>query len=224
MTNDRFLKFQDHFDEIVHGCQKFAVFARGIEFQKDACEQLDSLLKEILAYKDEMISEQNEYIANTLLSLEEMVIALKSELKMIIELKNDNPDKAWDYLIEAQMATRVAMQSHPNGANHLEGYVRKLSALERLLFPNQLFFSIGLIAIESKCSICDSVYGECNHLIGKAYMGKHCYEIVTKWNLEEVSIVDNPASKKCRATTFNFDGINRNLMTYRPTNDEKPSS
>lgn len=223
MTNDRLLKFQDHFNEIVHGCQNFAVFARGIEFQKEACKKLESLLKEILIYKKEMILEQNEYIANTLLSLEKMVIALKSELKMIIELKNDNPDKAWDYLIEAQMATRVAMQSHPNGANHLEGYVRKLSVLERLFFPNQLFFSIGLIALESKCSICGSVYGECNHLIGKAYMGKYCYEIVTKGNLEEVSIVDNPASKKCRAITFNLDGVNRNWMTYRPTNNEKPS-
>jgi hypothetical protein len=55
-------------------------------------------------------------------------------------------------------------------------------------------------------------------------MGKHCYEIVSKWSLNEVSIVEDPSSKKCRATTFQFDGINRNLMTYRPIEDEKPSS
>lgn len=224
MTNDKLITIQDHFDKIVQNCQKFAIFARGEEFQIDACEQLDKLLKELDIYKQEMIGEQNENAANTLLSLEEMVIALSSELKMILELKNGTPDKAWDYLIDAQMAIRAAMQSHPDGANHLENYVRKLNALEKLLFPNQLFFSTGLVATESKCSICDSVSGECNHLIGKAYMGKHCYEIVTKSILKEVSIVENPASKKCRATTFNFDDINRNLMTYRPTNNEKPSS
>lgn len=221
--SERLNKFLDHFDSIVHSCQKFAFISRGQEFQEDACEQLDELKKEILTFKDEMIEQQDEVSANTLLSLEEMVIALTSELKMLIELKKDNPDKAWDYLIDAQMATRSAMQSHPNGAGHLEHYVRKLSAVEKLFFPNQIFFSTGLIATKSKCSICDSIYGECSHVIGKAYMGKHCVEIVIKCALKEVSIVENPSSKRCRTMTFDIDGINRNWMTFRPVENEKPS-
>jgi hypothetical protein len=120
------------------------------------------------------------------------------------------------------MAIRSAMQSHPDGAGHLEGYVRKLGALEKLLFPNQIFYSTGLVSTESKCSICDSIYGECNHVIGKAYMGKHCYEIVTKCSLEEVSIVDNPSSKRCRTLTVQTDEIERNWMTLRPIKEKSP--
>lgn len=224
MKKEDLTNFQDHFDNIVSNCQKFAVFTRGLEFQEDACKQLFDLKNEVIEYKNQMINEQNENEANTLLSLEEMIIALTSELKMIIALKEDNPDEAWSYLIDAQMATRAAMQSHPNGAVHLEGYVKKLAALEKLLFPYQIFFSTGLVATESRCSICDNIYGECNHVIGKAYMGKQCYELVTNADLKEISIVESPASKKCRATTFQFDGINRNLMTYRPVENEKASS
>lgn len=215
MKKDRLIEFQIYFDKIIKNCQNFTVFTRGQEFQIEACNQLNTLYIEISTYKEEMVNEQNEYAANILLSLGEIAVALNNEIQMILELKNDNPDKAWDYLIDAQIAIKTAIQVHPAGAYHLEEYVNRLSLIEKLFFPNQIFVSIGLIAIESKCSICNKIYGECNHVVGKAYMGRYCCEIITKSNLQEISIVENPSNKKCRMVTFVFDATNRNLMTYR---------
>lgn len=216
MTDSRLDSFQDHFDEVLRESQKFAFLTRSIRLQTEAADKLKDLANEIKSYKDEMIKEQNEFAANTLLSLEAMAYAQRKEIEMLKLLKENKSDQAWDCLIDSQMGIRAAMQANPTGASHLEGYINKLTAYERLIFPNQMFMSTGLIAKESKCSICDLIYGECEHLIGKAYMGQICHEIVTQADLQEVSIVENPASKKCRTITFQVDGTNRNWMTLDP--------
>ncbi len=221
MSKDRLVSFQDKFDEIVHEAQRFSPFVRAKELQQEQIIKLDRLLEQIIEYKKEMVEESNEEYANILLSLQSMAQALTSELKMIIELKNDNPNDGWNHLIDAQMNIRTAMQAHPTGGEHLEGYVQKLHALEKLLFPNQMFMSTGLVAKEGECSICGQEYGECDHLKGKPYMGEICCEIVKKADLQEVSIVTEPADKRCRAYTFQEGDINRDIMTWRELKDQK---
>jgi hypothetical protein len=207
--------FQDKFDNVVHKAQKFAVFVRGIEFQKEQIELLERFGKEIEINKEKAIQKKEELVANTLLSLEKMNRALLHELLMLVYLKEDKTNEAWDALVTAQMATKVAIKAHPNGAIHLNGYLQKLHLMEQILFPNQIFFSTGLIAKNSECSICKKEYGTCEHLIGKPYMGKLCVEIVKDVDLKEVSIVSEPADKKCRAYTYKEEGVSKDLMTQR---------
>lgn len=77
-----------------------------------------------------------------MLSCEEMTEALINELSMWIALKDHEPAAAWDFLVNAQMATIAAMQAHAV-AGHLEGYSMHLSALEKHMFPNHGFFNVS---------------------------------------------------------------------------------
>lgn len=84
--------------------------------------------------------------------------------------------------------------------------------LEELLYPQPLFFSIGVIVEASECSICGAEYGSCDHLAGEAYMGEVCVRMITKLReVREFSVVEEPANKHCRAYTFS-KGVTRDLV------------
>jgi hypothetical protein len=91
----------------------------------------------------------------------------------------------------------------------------QLHLVERVVFPPQTFVSAGFTIIEAKCNICDGVYGECNHIKNRVYMGRLCTRIITKWEPDHVAIVDTPANKNCRIVSYGRPGNIRNLMTGR---------
>ncbi|MDD3381663.1 MAG: hypothetical protein PHD68_10735, partial [Rugosibacter sp.] len=66
-----------------------------------------------------------------------------------------------------------------------------------------------------ECSICGGDYDDCDHLIGRPYMGRFCYIIARDISLDHVAIVKEPADKRCRVERFNVDGGVRNRMTWR---------
>ncbi len=150
-----------------------------------------------------------------LLACEEAVRAMRSELLMWIALKDDNPNAAWDYLVEAEMAARTVVQVHVV-MDGMEEYISRLHSLEQLLFPRALFFSIGGVVEASECSICGAEYGSCNHLAGEAYMGKVCARVITKLQaVRELSVVTEPANKRCRIYSFSEGGVTRDVMSWR---------
>jgi hypothetical protein len=134
---------------------------------------------------------------------------------MWVALKDEQPALAWDALIEAGTSARNAIRAHPI-AQHLESYVEKLDALEKLLFPPMIFVSIGIIVHESRCTICGSEYGECEHIKGMVYMGQICSCEITKCDIYERSIVPDPANKHARMIVISDDDIMRDLLTWRP--------
>ena len=76
--------------------------------------------------------------------------------------------------------------------------IRKNTEQFQRLFPYGLFFSIGAVVLEKKCSICDqptSLRNPCSHRVGQIYAGEMCKRIITKADLVEVSLVDRPAQK-----------------------------
>jgi len=191
--------------------------SRGKEFQQKAVKKLTTFKQKVTSLKEQMIKVKDEDSANTMLSLENLIDAIINELKMWITLKEDNPNKAWDFLINAQSAVRTAAQAHSIAIDlNAEAYANKLHLLEKLLFPPQIFFSPGLIVEKAVCSICGKEYGECEHIVGKAYMGKMCYRIITKIKeMKEVSRVKEPANKHARMFQFTDEGVSRDFMTWR---------
>ena len=142
---------------------------------------------------------------------------------MWLALKDDDPALAWNYLVDAQTAVESAMQAHAL-ANDMENYVERLAILEKVLFPPQLFFSPGMIIREARCSICNEEYGECDHVQGRPYMGQMCVRKIIEADIEEVSLVENPANKKARGIFFTNpkEGVRRDFLTWRvvpPTQD-----
>jgi len=214
--------FQDEFQQTIQEGQKFCFVTRAKEFQLQAREKLKNLAKKIATLKKKAIAAAYEDAANEMLSYEEITNAIINELSMWIALKEDNPGAAWDYLVNAQRAAISAMQAHAS-ANHLDTYLEHLDALENHMFPQQLFFSPGMIIREAKCSICGQEYGECDHVAGRPYMGELCSRLIVHADLEEASLVDNPANKHARGIIITGkDGVRRDFLSWRPVPNKTP--
>ncbi len=57
--------------------------------------------------------------------------------------------------------------------------------------------SITGIAEQSKCSICNSNYVECNHIVGEIYDGIACKNSIEKATIVELSLVKTPTNPEC---------------------------
>jgi len=204
------------FERLTEDCAKFLFITRGKEFQQEAVEKLSALKQKISLFKEKAVEKEDEDSANLALSLELFISAFISELEMWMELKEDNPNKAWDYLADAQLFARDAAQAHRIVQERAERYANKLYLLEKLLFPPQIFLSPGFIHTKEECSICGKEYGECEHIKGKAYMGKICHTIMKDIEIKEVSFVNEPAGKYRRVLQLTDEhGITRDLMTWK---------
>ncbi|QKK06960.1 MAG: hypothetical protein HND58_01480 [Planctomycetota bacterium] len=171
--------------------------------------------------KGDAVATRDEAIANELLAYEYMLDALANELDMYIALKQDAPGRAWTHLVNAQMAASHAVKAHEVAARLELLYIPRLHALERLCFPKQVFASVSFIVEESECSICHAAYGECDHIKGRPYMGELCARIVTKCDVQEVSLVEEPASKHCRLTAVSDeDGVMRDPLSLEQLREE----
>lgn len=215
--NNEIPRFLEEFKRIVDRNRKFLYYTRGIEFQKDSVTELETFKKKLVVLKEEMIEIKDEESANLMLSLEYLLDAYINDFKMLIFLKEDKMDKAWESLIKAQYSLRSSIQAHDVASNFdVENHLQKLLLIEKIFFPPFVFMSIAGTVESSKCSICNEEYGKCNHVKGKAYMGKLCHRVITKFKeFKDVSLVDNPGNKLCRITIFFDKGFPRNIMTWR---------
>jgi hypothetical protein len=214
--NEEAKSFNCELDNILHDCMRFCFLSRGKEFQLKKFEELEKIKKEAIKLKNEAIVIEDEDSANAMLSSEEIINSIMCELKMWIAFKDDNPNAAWDYLIEAEMSTVNALRAHPIAA-HWEENATRLNDIECLLFPPMMFFSPGMIIKYSECSICGKEYGECNHVRGRAYMGRFCARILKDVEVEEVSFVNEPASKRHRVIAIADNDVIRDFLTWKPT-------
>ena len=65
-----------------------------------------------------------------------------------------------------------------------------------------------MIVDRSECSICRKEYSECDHITGKSYMGKMCARIIKEFKeLRDVSVVYEPADKRCRIVKMVDEGV-----------------
>ena len=91
----------------------------------------------------------------------------------------------------------------------------RLDAIEKLVFPPQIFLSTGMIVRSEICSICEKDYADCEHLVGMPYWGRFCFRRLKDIRPDHVAIVEEPANKLCRLTHFSAEGGMRNRMTWR---------
>jgi hypothetical protein len=147
---------------------------------------------------------------------------------MWLLLKAGDPDEAWHKLIDAQMELADAARAHP-GFPHAVEIAENMLAIEKLVFPPQKFTSWGIVFHSRQCSICDGEYGEgdCNHLVGKPYMGEICHTRVLEFErADHLAFVTHPADKHSRVVGFSVPGGRKNRMTFKvkPAPDEDPGT
>jgi len=206
--------FGPSFEERFRKAQKVAIFVRGQEFQESAISDLDQLIKEIQGLKDSASNAQDEDNANGFLALELMATGLQKEILCYVKLKNDRPAEAWNALVDAESSIRDAIRAH-RLVKDASGWLDRIEGLQRLLFPQQMFFSMGWRVRASVCSICEKPYEECEHILGRPYMAKICYQIVTDGDILEASLVERPADKRCRIESFSENGNKLDTFTLR---------
>jgi hypothetical protein len=201
---------------LIEQCARVGYCSIGKEVQQEVRSSAKALGARLSALKHIAIERVDESSANQLLALVFSVRALHGELTVWIALKDDRAEFAWARLVEAQGLVQAAMRADGHLEPVLSGLLRKLHTLEKLLFPPQIFFSIGAIIESIRCSICDEEYGTCRHLAGMPYMGKMCCEVLNEFReLKETSIVDSPEDKCCRAVNRQEGGEKIDMLTGR---------
>ena len=213
--NEDNIHFISELNELIEEVEVLNNIARDSQLQREACDSLNNIAGRIATLKADAIKNNDEDNANLLLGFECVIEFLKSEITMWLLLKSDQPDEAWRLLVDAQRAVGDAVRSH-QGFQHLRAHVERLHQVETLVFPPQVFTSIGIVVRCRRCSICGEEYGECTHLVGRPYMGRICHTIITELErVDHVAIVTEPANKNCRITSFSVPGGVRNRMTWK---------
>ncbi len=214
MMNDEQIGFVRRVNETIRECERFLFITRCSDLQRRALDAINRDSEDVSKIKVRAIEKGDELYANVLLGMECVTVAIASELRMYLALKAQDPDAAWDHLVDAQNALAAASRVD-EGFKHCRIRWEKLRAFENVVFPFQMFMSVGTIVKKIECSICGGDYDECEHLIGLPYMGKLCGSIVTSADLDHIAIVEEPADKRCRVMTFRSGGVERNGMTLR---------
>ena len=217
----RLSPMQEGADEFVKGvtllfneCRGHCYMTRAREIQDERRSRLHERLEECLRLKEASITASDENLADALLSVEYVLRAVFQELSMWIALKEGRSKEAWDCLVVAQADIRCAMKAHRIGAN-VQSYAAILDRIEHVVFPPQLFLSIGIRVGRYECSICGREYGTCGHIVGRAYMGELCSRLPRELGeLDHCAFVENPADKRCRTETTEVDGEDRDTLTW----------
>ena len=204
----------EEFNKIITNSENIAIFTRDIELQKKEVDNLKNFIEKSEKLKTENKERFTEPELNLILCLIISADVIKSELSMVLSLKNNEMDAAWASLIYAQTSIPIVMRNHPfSNGEYLNGYLSKLDAYERFLFPKMMFSSYGGIIKKTRCNICGLEYEECEHLKGKMYNGELCVREIHEVDLEEVSLVENPASKLNRHLTVERNGKMVDILT-----------
>lgn len=201
------------FNQVTNDVRKFLFVARSSNLQRESVTLLKRFIVKISSEKERAIAARNDDFANLLLGCECLLQALISELEMLILLKEEQPDSAWDYLSDAQLACKSALQAH-KAFEEVRSDFQRLKTIEKVLFPPQHFMSFGGVAKVQICSICRQSYENCMHIKGKPYLGEFCNLILDDIEIDHVSLVDKPANKRARIFNFSTDQGVRNLMTW----------
>lgn len=209
MMSERFVErpvkmtFQEtieYFNEGIKSAEIYRSLAKSSKLQIEQCLALDLLQVNATRFKQSSIQRADEDAANMFLAYECAIGAVRSELLMLILLKRDMPNEAWDQLVAAQMGCMDANRAHRGFANSQQR-LDDLIKYEELLFPPQSFMSAGFISDSLDCSLCDSPYVKCQHLRGKPYMGRFCEINHRNPRGDHAALVDAPADKRCRVTS-----------------------
>lgn len=206
-------------NEFLQEVLPLTMMCRDSELQMAAQVRIAEWITRVVKFKSEAAERSDEDSANFLLSICCALDSVDKCISCLLKLKDDKPHEAWTSLVRSQEALKACLRAHPGGENMSEFSVL-LYGLEQYCFPPQVYSSIGVTYNESFCSLCDSVYGDCNHIAGRPYMGRFCSQIVRESELLEISIVETPEDKCCIVTSFSGDsGRMIDRLTLKPTDE-----
>jgi hypothetical protein len=196
-------------------CLETGYIVRHRNYHEQFASMLKDFMRSTVQLKEATIKENDEDSANTLLAVECFCRALQSEMLMWLALKKEDPNKAWNYLVDAQDEVKASARAKYLERLQQEEYIEKLHQIEKVVFPLQTFTSPSYVIKSVHCSICKGKYGKCSHILGRAYMGRLCLEEVMDFEVENVAIVSYPFNKRARITEIRQHGKWKDHMTWK---------
>lgn len=201
-------------EDLFKCCVNLACITRNSDLQKDALGQLAAFMQSNEKIKRDAVAGGDEDFANYCLGLDRVATALRGEISMWLVLKADRPDDAWTELVIAETAYAEAIRAREN-FEPMQQQIERLDEVERVVFPSQVYLSVGTVVRSKICSICGQEYEKCDHISGKPYWGELCHTILRNIVPNHVAIVAEPANKMCRVVYFDVEGGRRNRMTWK---------
>jgi hypothetical protein len=198
--NERIESFLPKYTEIVQNCERHLFASVDAGLKRRSMRNLTGLARRERRLKLDIIREEDENAANQMLALQCLTNALRYELKMWIEMDNEQYDTAWNVLIDAQGAAEGARSAHriSHGCS-VNRYLSKLDSYMSVLFPPQQFNSPAIFVEKWECNLCGTDYSECPHIAGEPYWGFFCQrKAVNILDAREMALVNNPKDKKAR--------------------------
>jgi len=202
----------------VNAAYQFCYPVRDAALQRQAAADLDAYLEVLGRAKADCQAAQRSDAANVALGMHCFALSVRCFLQMWIELRDDDPGSAWDSLVNSQVNARMAMRISQSFAEQLEGLVRRLDAVEQVVFPAIQFVSPSMVVSGTKCSLCNAAFHECSHVSGLAYNGEFCVEVVDGIkSVDHIALVEHPRDKRCRLTECFERGHVLDAFTLRRT-------
>ena len=169
--------------------------------QSEDFENANTLIRSKIEFESNIIEsnkDENELLCNQHFIFRAYWQLFEEFIKCWTHMRT-SPDITWNYLQDCLMVINV-LDLSTNGndffdSNILYDYLLKIESL----FPYAGFNSIEYVTKKAICSICgnDPFSKECTHIKGDLYSGERCYVAIEKMDILGISLVKNPADKKC---------------------------
>ncbi|MCX6818189.1 MAG: hypothetical protein NTU57_05025 [Candidatus Aenigmarchaeota archaeon] len=169
--------------------------------QLEDFENANTLIQSKIKFENNMIDkngDKSELVCNQHFIFRAYWHLFEHFIKCWTHLRS-SPDDSWNHLQDCLLAIDV-LDLSVNGndffdSNMLYNYLLKIESL----FPYTMFNSVEYVTKKATCSICGNnpFSKECNHIKGDLYYGKRCYVTIDEANIIGMSLVENPANKKC---------------------------
>ncbi len=211
-------EIHSNYCDFIDSCGKFNFYTRSKITQETKISECSQYIQLIKSYKNQAIEKGDEKVANKIFHMQCMINATKSFLLMWVKLKEDEFNKSWSYLIDAQEYVSIALRIEDyEGVRNLEV---RLKGAEDSIFPGwSIYNSPGFVETIGKCSICNEPFSKCDHIENTIYMGRMCHRIDRKIiNVDHFAFVENPRDRRCIITKISDDDGNEvDYFTWEKT-------
>ncbi len=157
MNKKEEVEYGDNAEAFFKDYINLASITRDSDLQKDALRRLTAFMQFNSKIKREAVEGRDEDFANYCLGLDRVAAAMHAEISMWLLLKADKPDDAWTELVTAETAYAEAIRAH-RSFESMQQQVERLDNVERVVFPSQVYLSMGTIVRSEICSICGQEY------------------------------------------------------------------
>ncbi len=227
-------KFEQHVREFLNDL--YPTTSKNILAKRE--EELETIIKLFKGFRYQAIAREVEYDANMFFLMQCALSCIRSTYSMLKRFKEEDNVGSWHNLIDAYDYINISIKILDMHSQHLETekktemeqshglYIirRRIKTFETTLFrPQKIYNSTGLIESIGNCSICGSIFHECDHAEGDIVMGRLCRRINREIiRADHAAIVKDPKDRRCIFTsTFDDKGISIDFFSREPLLEPK---